>query len=80
MAFRRPLGAHFGHFWCDGQKMLKLRIWGLISNDFGARARKCLNCATGGSFWPLPGPGPANAQIAALGAHFRRLWARVRKW
>ena len=65
------LGAHFGHSWCHGQKMLKLRIWGLISSDFGARARKCSNCAFGGSFWPFLGPGPANTQIAPLEAHFR---------
>ena len=25
-----PLGAHFGHFWGQGQQMLKLRLWGFI--------------------------------------------------
>ena len=27
-------GAHFGHFWCQGQQILKLGLRGLIFNDF----------------------------------------------
>ena len=65
-----PLGVHFAHFWCQGQQMLKLRLWGFILTISGTRARKCSNCVPGGSFWPLLVPGPANARIGPLGGHF----------
>jgi len=66
--------------------MLKLRPWGLMFAIPGAMARKCSNCASGGSFLATLGPGLENAQIAPLGAHFGHFWGqgqqmlKLRRW
>ena len=63
-------GIIFNDFWGQSSKMFKLLVWGLILAIPGAMARKCSNCASGGSFPATLAPGLENGQIARLGAHF----------
>ena len=62
-----PLGARFQG---PGLENVQIASWGLILAIPGAMARKCSNCASGGSFRTTLGPGLENAQIVFLGIHF----------
>ena len=64
------LGVHFGHFWCQGQQMLKLRRWGLILGISGPGLENAEIAPLGPHFGHFWGQGHQMLKIAALGAHF----------
>ena len=65
-----PLGAHFGHFWGQGQQMLKLRRWGLILGISGPGLENAEIAPLGPHFGHFWGQGHQMLKIAALGVHF----------